>query len=301
MSELKRLQTELCLTEEELADRLGMDLRTVRRRLADGVDTALISRKLLAVRESRKTLLVCEPAGRILKSYREHKNQHLYPDDRHLLLFIEDTIVIVNDRLQIIDRFCPKNGYYDYEKAEFTLVLAHLFYSLAFHGKKWHELTKQRPDHAREALRLYQAAIELVQKADLSVLSEEQAAHRESFVELLELNAMETMWQMAKRGYIQRKECLKELGQRKIVERLRNALRSPYNAGVWQIPHNGLIFASLFNFLKDMQFFYKELIAVQSGFHSWDFTPGETPTLREDQDLEAFRQAFAHLDPSRNK
>jgi hypothetical protein len=303
MSELRRIimQTPLPLKEaqKQLADLTGLDLRTIEQRYKDGKVTALIRRKLLAVRHLQVTL-VCETADRILQSYREHKDQHLYPDDRYLLRFIEDTLVIVQDRLRLMERLrSNKEKNNDYEKAEFTFVLGHLNYSLAFHGK-WPELNKVRPTYAKDTLKIYETARELVEKTDPSFLNGEQAARRSSFIELLELNAMETKWQMAKRGYIPCIECLKDLEQRKILNRLRNALRSPYNAGVWQIAHNGLIFASLFNRLEDMEFFYKELVKLQPGFRSWNFTPGETPTLGKDQDLQAFRQAFPHLDTSRS-
>lgn len=307
MSELKRIQMELRLTPHQMADRIGMDRRTVEKRLGDGQMTPLLSKKLLAIRDDHalQKTLVCEPANRILHAYREHKNEHLYPNHRHLYLFIGDMLVIVKDRLELMDR--ERNGNNDYEKAEFTFVLAHLSFSFAFHGPCWHELTKARPGYAKDTLQLYNTAIELVNKTDPSVLSDEQASHRSSFIELLELNAMETKWQMAKRRYLPRKECLKDLEERKILQRLHDASRSPYNVGVWQIPHNGLIYACQLHSLKDhdhyedMKTFHEKLVEVQPGFHSWDFTPGEVKTLREDEDLKAFRQNFPHLDTSPSK
>jgi hypothetical protein len=65
---------------------------------------------------------------------------------------------------------------------------------------------------------------------------------------------------------------------------------------VWTIPHNGLIFASQVNDGGEMAFFHKVLVKWQPGFHSWDFESGETPTLRQDTDLTAFRIAFPELD-----
>jgi hypothetical protein len=293
VSDLIEIQRKTGLPVRDLAFQTGIDPRTLEKHLQDGKMSRGLRKKLrAATRHSRKTL-VSEVANIILESYREHKDKYLYPDSLDLLRFIDDNLVIV-DRLQ------PQN---EYERCELMYVLAHLNYSRAFHGK-WPDFIvdgKARNASAKEALRLYNDAAEKVRSLDPSALPEIQASYRASFIDLLDLNAMETKWQMTKRGLIAREECLKWLDEQDVLGRLRAALLVPHNLGVWTIPHNGLIFASQLNRRKEMKFFHERLVEVQPGFHSWDFAPGETPTLRKDKDLETFRQAFAHLDSNSKK
>jgi hypothetical protein len=293
MSELIELQKRLGLAAQLLADRLGLDPRTVIKRLADGKMTRSLRRKIRAATRHERKTLVSEVGNIILENYREHKDKYLYPDKYDLLQFIDDHLVIV-DRLQ------SQNAY---EQAEFMYILAHMNYSRAFHGNWANRVDgKARRAAAQEAFRLYNETAELVRGIDLKELTETQASYRSSFIELLELNAMETKWQMAKQRYVSLQECLKWLDEKNVLGRLRAALLVPHNVGVWTIPHNGLIFASQLNRVDEMEFFYGKLVEAQPGFSDWDnFSPGETPTLRQDSDLAAFRQAFSHLDKRNSK
>lgn len=196
-----------------------------------------------------------------------------------------------------MERLHPQS---DYEKAEFMYIQGHLNYSRAFHGK-WPEADgKARRASAQEALRFYTGAAEILRGLNPANLAGKQVSYHMSFIGLLDLNAVETKWQMAKHGHILPTDCLEWIAKQDVLGRLRSALLVPQNLGVWTIPHNGLIFASQLNDLEAMEFFYGELVKVQPGFISWDFTPGETPTLRDDKDLEAFRRAFVHLDRKEN-
>ena len=128
-------------------------------------------------------------------------------------------------------------------------------------------------------------------------MTEEQAERRDSFAELLELNAIETHWQKLKCGHnMTREKKLEWLREKNVLARLRAALAVPENQLVWTIPHNGLRFASQAKDRDEMSFFHEVLIKWQPGFASWDFESGETPTLRKDVDLAAFRNTFPELD-----
>jgi hypothetical protein len=293
VSELIELYKRLGLSPQLLAERLRIDPRTVKKRLADGKMTRSLRRKIRAATRHERETLVSEVGNIILENYREHKDKYLYPDEYDLLRFIEDHLVIV-------DFLRSQNAY---EKAEFMYILGHLNYSRAFHGHWVNRVGgKALRASAQEAFRIYNdEAPKLVRGTDLQDLTEEQASRRSSFLDLLELNAMETKWQMAKHRHVSLQECLKWLDEQNVLGRLRAASLVPHNVGVWTIPHNGLIFASQLNRVEEMKFFYGKLVEVQPGFSDWDFSPGETQTLRQDDDLEAFRQAFPNLDNRNSK
>jgi hypothetical protein len=157
--------------------------------------------------------IVSDVAHIVLGNYRKHKDKFLFPDDRDLLRFIDDTLPIMH-RLQ------ARSGH---EQGEFWYAEGHLHYSRGFHGK-WTELTgEDRRRSAEEALRLYEKAVGIMKALDPSELTEEQSEGLSAFIALLELNVMETKWQMAKRGYIPRQECLDLLAKEDILKRLRAA------------------------------------------------------------------------------
>lgn len=293
------------MSPESIAAETDLDRRTVELHLGRGTMTLHVRKKLIPVTRRIRRTLVSGVANIILENYREHKDKLLYPDTTYLLRFIHDHLEIV-PRLQ--------RGADAYEKRELDYVLAHLLYSLAFHFKSNALVDGVTCNNAAvRAHAIYTTTALDVQAFDPTTLTEQQAAHQQAFAQLLELNALEIRWQMARRGLLlkkgsltelaesdpvailrARKACLEELAAQDILGRLRSALTIPQNAGVWQIPHTGLIFASLLNNRDDMEFFHAKLVEVQPGFRSWDFTPGETETLGKDSDLENFRKAFPH-------
>jgi hypothetical protein len=299
MSALIELLEKTRLSPEQIARRAKIDPRTVRKHAEEGTMTASLRKKLRPLTRQSQKSLVSEVGNIILENYREYKDRHLHPCDDDLLQFIDDHLIII-PRLQWEN---------EYEWSELQYVLAHLFYSRAFHGR-WNNRDvdgEARNVAASEAENLYTTAAQMVRSLDPLSLTDQQKANQTAFAELLDLNAMETKWQKAKRPRwgskddlqarrLSRSRCLDELDAQDILGRLRAALSTPHNAGVWTIPHNGLVFGSLLNRYEDMKFFHEKLVEVQPGFRSWDFTPGETPTLRSDDDLANFRQAFPHLD-----
>jgi hypothetical protein len=100
LSDLIEMQMKTGLSKEGIAVATGLDRRTVRDRLADGRMTRAIQKKLRPIMRTLRRTLVSEPANVILEDYRDHKDRYQYPDDRDLLRFIDNNLVIVPRILQ---------------------------------------------------------------------------------------------------------------------------------------------------------------------------------------------------------
>lgn len=87
MSELIKIRNQLGLQDKDLAARLGIDLRTIQKHLANGSMTRALRRKIRAATRHLRATLVSEVGNIILENYREHKDKYLYPDERDLLRF----------------------------------------------------------------------------------------------------------------------------------------------------------------------------------------------------------------------
>jgi len=279
MDDCVRDLLDLDMSPQQVAGDFGLDIRTAKDLLKQPHNKRYRSvlEKIERGLRQKKPTLASDLANRIYLNYREHKKA----DQLHKLpQFIEDHFVY-------LDRFEPES---EFERAELMYIRGHLHYSRAFHVRGSSLDRHFRCSSAKLAIELYQGAAHVLKALDPSALTAEQRKRQHKLVELFQLNADETFWQMAKQGYAKLQEAVAWLREHDVLRRLQRSLAD--NPAIWTIAHNGLRFASQLQDVPFMKFFLEKLVDAEPGFKDWDFASGETPSLNEDDDLVFFRSVF---------
>jgi hypothetical protein len=88
-----------------------------------------------------------------------------------------------------------------------------------------------------------------------------------------------------------RAETDKILREAGVLKRLKEFLEE--NPFLWQAAWNGLEIASTLKSADDeMLFFYNKLKALDSGFQSFDYSPGEVPSISDEPGMAYFNNRF---------
>lgn len=180
------------------------------------------------------------------------------------------------------------------EAACITYMLGMLNWSKAFHhGRKatWFGGMNNWKAYALQAEHEFEAAREFADKAQDAELA---AAEKELILQLkptIICNWFGVVAEQAKRGYRRSfPEVLELLKERKCVELLRSFVEdNPY---LWQAIFNGLELSSWFQSAPDALWFYDHLKNADPGFQSFDYSPGEVPSIAKEPGMKWFHDEF---------
>jgi hypothetical protein len=117
---------------------------------------------------------------------------------------------------------------------------------------------------------------------------------------LLLVNWIAAVLEQAKRGFNRTlDEVVALLQERRALQSLRECLaQHPY---LWQCAYNGLDTASICHEQdEDMLFFHGHLTRLDRGFESFDYSPGEVPSISAEPGMKYFRERFPHLHKPNN-